>query len=75
MVAGKVAVVLLACWTLVLYQPVLGRLPCNNDQKREILRECDPLNSTPDYTPSRHGHGLKERSCQPAIAYGIIVQT
>jgi hypothetical protein len=55
MVAGKVAVVLLACWTLVLYQPVLGRLPCNNDQKREILRECDPLNSTPDYTPSRHG--------------------
>lgn len=52
MFAGKVAVLLLACWTLVSHQPVLG-MQCTYEQKREILRECDPLKSTPVYTPSR----------------------
>jgi len=52
MFAGKLVVILLA-WTIIFYQPAIGRLPCNNDEKKEILRECDPLNSTPDYTPSR----------------------
>jgi hypothetical protein len=30
---------------------VIG-LPCNNQQKKEILTQCDPLNSTPSFRPS-----------------------
>ncbi|KAF8711358.1 hypothetical protein HU200_029387 [Digitaria exilis] len=50
MFAWKLAALLLA-WALIVHQPVIGRLPCNPYQKSKILVMCDPLKSTPFFSP------------------------
>ncbi|KAF8711360.1 hypothetical protein HU200_029389 [Digitaria exilis] len=55
MFAWKLASVLLLACALIFHQPVTGGGPCNDYQKQEILRMCDPLKSTPIFTPARDG--------------------
>ncbi|KAF8711361.1 hypothetical protein HU200_029390 [Digitaria exilis] len=50
MFAWKLAAILLA-WALIVHQPVIGGLPCNEYQKSKILVMCDPLKSTPIFSP------------------------
>ncbi|KAF8730798.1 hypothetical protein HU200_016661 [Digitaria exilis] len=54
MFAWILAVLLLA-WALIFQQPVIGVLPCSHYQKRQILQMCDPLKSTPIFSPPRDG--------------------